>query len=100
MTKNSFGAQTTLDVAGKSYTISSLAALTKRGFDLERLPVSIKVMLENVLRREDGEIVTSGQIEALARWNGAKMGSERSRSCRRACCCRISPACRWWRIWR
>src|ERR1700678_3147664 len=39
------------------------------------MPYSIKVMIENVLRREDGVIVTTGQIEALARWNGK--GGER-----------------------
>ena len=50
--------------------------LTKRGFDLERLPFSIKVLLENVLRREDGENVTRAHVEALARWNGAKDGEQ------------------------
>src|SRR5260370_41416700 len=53
MTKNSFGARTALEVGGKTFTIYALAALTKRGFNLERLPFSIKVLLENVLRRED-----------------------------------------------
>src|ERR1700689_1008950 len=76
MSKNSFGAQTTLDVGGKSYTIYSLAALAKRGFKLDRLPFSIKVLLENVLRREDGENVTAVHVEALARWNGAKDGEQ------------------------
>src|SRR5260221_2113799 len=52
MTKNSFGARTALEVSGKTFTIHALAALTKRGFNLERLPFSIKVLLENVLRRE------------------------------------------------
>ena len=76
MTKNSFGARTALDAGGKNYTIYALAALTKRGFNLERLPFSIKVMLENVLRREDGENVTAAHVEALARWNGAKDGDQ------------------------
>src|ERR1700688_492666 len=70
MTTNSFGARSTLSVDGKSYTIYKLDALEKHGFSLARMPYSIKVMIENVLRREDGVIVTKGQIEALARWNG------------------------------
>src|SRR5258708_23188365 len=75
MTTNSFGARSTLTVDGKSYTIYKLDALEKHGFSLARMPYSIKVMIENVLRREDGVIVTKGQIEALARWNGK--GGER-----------------------
>ena len=69
MSKNSFGARTTLSAGGGSYTIHSLEALARRGFDLARLPYSIKVLIENVLRREDGEIVTATQVEALARWS-------------------------------
>src|ERR1700689_1166219 len=75
MATNSFGARSTLTVDGKSYTIHKLEALEKHGFSLARMPYSIKVMIENVLRREDGVIVTTGQIEALARWNGK--GAER-----------------------
>ncbi|HVC43635.1 MAG TPA: aconitate hydratase AcnA [Candidatus Binataceae bacterium] len=76
MSKDSFGARTTFGVGGKSYTIHALDALTGRGFDLTRLPFSIKVLLENVMRREDGVNVTADQVEALARWDGAK-GAER-----------------------
>jgi len=50
--------------------------LTKRGFNLERLPFSIKVLLENVLAPRDGENVTAAHVEALARWNGAKDGDQ------------------------
>ncbi|HLX05341.1 MAG TPA: aconitase family protein, partial [Candidatus Binatus sp.] len=75
MATNSFGARSTLTVDGKSYTIYKIDALEKHGFSLARMPYSIKVMIENVLRREDGVIVTKGQIEALARWNGK--GGER-----------------------
>ncbi len=75
MATNSFGARASLAVDGKTYTIHRLEALEKRGFALSRLPFSIKVMLENLLRREDGEVVTAEQIEALARWNGK--GGER-----------------------
>ena len=75
MATNSFGARSTLTVDGKSYTIYKIDALEKHGFSMARMPYSIKVMIENVLRREDGVIVTTGQIEALARWNGK--GGER-----------------------
>ena len=77
MSKNSFDARTTLSVSGKNYTIYSLDALTRRGFDLTRLPFSIKVMVENVLRREDGAIVTTDQVEALARWADDRGRGER-----------------------
>jgi aconitate hydratase len=76
MAKDSFGARTTLAVGSKSYTVYALDALTRRGFDLAGLPFSIKVLLENVLRREDGVNVTADQVEALARWDGAK-GADR-----------------------
>ena len=75
MATNSFGARSTLSVEGRSYTIFKLEALEKRGFSLARMPYSIKVMLENVLRREDGAVVTTAQIKALAKWNGK--GGER-----------------------
>src|SRR5882762_393415 len=74
-TTNSFGARSTLSVDGKNYTIFKLEALEKRGFSLTRMPYSIKVMIENLLRREDGLVVTTGQVEALAKWNGK--GGER-----------------------
>src|SRR6202163_957067 len=74
-TTNTLGARSTLSVDGKSYTIFKLEALEKRGFSLARMPFSIKLMIENLLRREDGLVVTTGQIEALAKWNGK--GGER-----------------------
>ena len=76
MSKDSFGARTTLNADHKSYTIHSLAALERHGFDIAHLPFSIRVLLENVLRREDGEIVTTEHVEALAKWDGGK-GAER-----------------------
>ena len=68
MVKDTFGARTALSVGGRKYTIFSLPALEKRGFALARLPYSIKVMLENVLRREDGVVVTADQVEAVGHW--------------------------------
>ncbi len=53
----------------RSYTIFSLPALAARGFNLSRLPFSLKILLENLLRREDGVNVTAGDIEFLAKWD-------------------------------
>ncbi len=66
--KNSFGARQTLNVNGKRYEIYSVAALRDR-YDVDRLPYSLKVLLENLLRTEDGENVTADHIEALLNWD-------------------------------
>jgi len=68
MTTNSFGARASLRVGDRSYRIWRLDALTKAGLDVARLPYSLKVLLENLLRLEDGNAVRRGDIEALARW--------------------------------
>jgi aconitate hydratase A / 2-methylisocitrate dehydratase len=65
---DSFGARSTLDVGGRSYEIFRLDALGER-FDVARLPYSIKVLLENVLRLEDGRAVTAANVEAIAGWD-------------------------------
>jgi aconitate hydratase len=65
---NSFNAKSTLDVEGRSLTYFSLQADGLKDFGVERLPYSIKVLLENLLRQEDGVKVTASDIEALARW--------------------------------
>jgi aconitate hydratase len=66
---NSFGSKNTLAVGGKSLTYFSLKADGLRDFGVERLPYSIKVLLENLLRHEDGVKVRAADIEALARWS-------------------------------
>ena len=65
---NSFQSHTRLAIAGRSYQIASLPALAQRGIQLERLPFALKILLENLLRREDGVVVRAADIEALARW--------------------------------
>jgi aconitate hydratase len=67
---DSFGAKSTLDVGGRSYEIYRLDSLGDR-FDVARLPYSVKVLLENVLRLEDGVSVTAAAIEAIAGWDAA-----------------------------
>jgi aconitate hydratase len=65
---NSFNSESTLDVAGRSLTYFSLRADALAGFGVDQLPYSIKVLLENLLRHEDGVKVDHSDIEALARW--------------------------------
>ena len=64
---NSFNAKTSLDVNGRRYQIFALDALPDQ-FDLARLPVTLKILLENLLRAEDGIDVVAGDIETLAGW--------------------------------
>ncbi|MBS1802291.1 MAG: aconitate hydratase [Acidobacteria bacterium] len=66
---NTFNSRATLKSGSKSYTIFRLPALSARGFDLGRLPFSLKILLENLLRREDGVNVTADDIEFLAKWD-------------------------------
>jgi len=68
-TKNSFGAAANLQAGGKTYQIFRLSALEKAGFDLKRVPFSIKVLLENLLRFEDGTTVKRSDIEYVAKWD-------------------------------
>ena len=66
--KDSFSVRDTLEANGKRYSYASLAKLGQR-FDLKRLPYSMKILLENLLRHEDGTNVTKKEIEAVAKWN-------------------------------
>jgi aconitate hydratase len=66
---DSFGAKGSLEVAGKSYEIYRLAAVTGDGLDVESLPYSLKILLENLLRTEDGANITADDIRALAGWD-------------------------------
>jgi aconitate hydratase len=70
MNSDSFGARSTLEVGGRSYEIFRLDALQDR-FDVARLPYSVKVLLENVLRLEDGVSVAAADVEAIAGWDAA-----------------------------
>jgi aconitate hydratase len=64
---DSFKARTTLNVGARQYDILSLAALKSQ--NVERLPFSLKILLENLLRFEDGINVTRGDIDALLKWD-------------------------------
>jgi aconitate hydratase len=67
---DSFGARSTLAVSGRDYEVFRLDALQER-FDVARLPYSVKVLLENVLRLEDGVSVSAADVEAIAGWDAA-----------------------------
>ena len=68
MSDDSFGARDELEVSGETYEIHRLDALQEK-FDVARLPYSMKVLLENVLRLEDGESVTADDVETIAKWD-------------------------------
>jgi aconitate hydratase len=70
MAGNSFGASAGLEAGGRSHEIFRLDALSGLA-DVGRLPFSLKILLENLLRNEDGSVVTAEDIEAFARWDPA-----------------------------
>src|SRR5216110_19928 len=75
-TANSFGARAALKTAAGPFEIFRLDALERRGLGIARLPYSLRILLENLLRREDGRTVTPAEIERLARWNPKKTPDE------------------------
>jgi len=69
--RNSFSTRSSLTTGGQSYDYFSLTALAKAFPSVERLPFSLKILLENLLRREDEAFVKADDIRALAGWNPA-----------------------------
>ena len=76
MSANSFGARASMKAGGRSYEIYRLDALERRGLSIARLPYSLKILLENLLRREDGRVVRGEDVEKLARWEPLKLPDE------------------------
>jgi aconitate hydratase len=66
---NSFGSLSTLTVGGKAYSIHKLAPIEAAHPQAKKLPFSLKILLENLLRNENGLSVRKADIEALALWN-------------------------------
>ena len=66
---NSFGSKAELQSGGKSYEIYRLKALEGKGVQLAKLPYALRILLENLLRQEDGKSVTASDIEFLANWD-------------------------------
>ena len=69
MSLNSFNSRSTLKVGNKEYEIYRLDSLDKQGISTKHLPYSLRILLENLLRTEDGRNVTQQEIRALAAWN-------------------------------
>jgi aconitate hydratase len=69
MSVNSFGARGTFKVGSKEYELYRIDALDKQGISTRHLPFSLRILLENLLRTEDGRNVTKNEIRALAAWN-------------------------------
>src|ERR1700690_81934 len=67
---DSFHSKSILNVGGKDYEIYRLDALDKAGVSTQHLPFSLRILLENLLRTEDGRNVKADDIRALAAWNG------------------------------
>jgi|GEM_PF-74854 len=76
MSTNSFGTSSVLRVHGRDYQIHKLSPLASAGFDLKRIPFSIKVLLENLLRQEDGAVVRKSDIEYVAQWDLKRAAEE------------------------
>ena len=72
---DTFKAKGKLEVAGKAYEIHRLQAVADAGFDVASLPYSMKILLENLLRTENGSDITAQDIEALAGWDPAARSS-------------------------
>ena len=69
MSLNSFNSRASLKVGNKEYEIYRLDALDKAGISTQHLPFSLRILLENLLRTEDGRNVKKEEIRALAAWN-------------------------------
>src|SRR6266536_3258487 len=67
---NSFGSRSILRVGGREYEIFRLDALDRQGISTKHLPFSLRILLENLFRTEDGRNVKADDIRALASWNG------------------------------
>jgi aconitate hydratase len=76
MTTNSFGAHVDLATAAGTVRIASLAALTAQFPGVATLPYSLKILLENLLRCEDGAFVKADDVRALATWDPATIGEK------------------------
>jgi len=66
---NSFNTRATLTVGDRTYSLHRLRALEEQGFNLQRLPYSLRILLENLLRHEDGAVVRPEDVRALCAWD-------------------------------
>ena len=73
---NSFGSRSTLRVGSKQYEIYRLSAVEAHGCSTTHLPYSLRILLENLLRREDGKAVKADDVRALTAWSGKSVPSQ------------------------
>jgi aconitate hydratase len=73
---DSFGVRSTLDEGGRSFTYYSLPSLEKRFSGVSRLPYSLRILLENLVRSEDGLTVTQDDVAALASWDARNVAED------------------------
>src|SRR6516165_324922 len=73
---NSFGSRSTLHVGSKQFEIYRLSAVEAHGCSVRHLPYSLRILLENLLRREDGKSVKADDVRALTAWNKKSVPSE------------------------
>ena len=91
---DSFGTKSQLKVGSATYDFYSLGKLAKANAAVNRLPLSLKVLLENLLRHEDGRVVKREHIDALLNWDPKAAPTQEIAFTRGACCSRTSPGCR------
>ena len=72
---DTFETRSTLTSSGETYSFASLPKLAAAGHDVERLPFALRILLENLLRREDGNVVPASDIEALLNWDATAQPS-------------------------
>ncbi len=70
---NSFSTKKDLKIQNSNFKIFHLPALNKQNYDIFKLPYSIRILLENLLRYEDGRIVSASDVEALLNWDGKRL---------------------------
>jgi aconitate hydratase len=76
MPQNSFGSRSALRVDNKEYEIYRLDALDKQGISTAHLPFSLRILLENLLRTEDGRTVKADDVRSLAAWNSRSLPTQ------------------------
>ena len=73
---NSFGSRSTLRVGSREFEIYRLSAVEAHGCSIKHLPYSLRILLENLLRREDGKAVKADDVRALTAWNSKSVPSD------------------------
>jgi aconitate hydratase len=94
-----FGARATLQLAGDTIIYYRLGSLARKGVQgLDRLPYTVKILLENALRHAGSELVNEEEVLSLAGWVPGKAAQSEAEyhSCLLASCCRTLPACLPW----